>query len=204
MSSRRKIIVLNRLSLNGYFAGMFGSLQWMEPDEEYDALVDTLMSRVDTVLLGRRTYELLERLYRGAKDGFASAAHPERERRRFAALRSLVIGVQGLETIVFSSTLEHVQEENVRLVRRMASDEIAAAKRQEGKDILVLGSGSIVSQLAEGELVDEYYFVMDTAFLGDGRPLLAGVTKRFRMVLAQLYRFASGAVLLRYVRPSTF
>jgi dihydrofolate reductase len=74
-------------------------------------------------------------------------------------------------------------------------------KRQPGKDMIVFGSGSIVSQLTQHGLIDEYVFVVSPILLGSGRPLLSGVSGTFRLDLLEAKKFQSGNVLLRYARP---
>ncbi len=71
-------------------------------------------------------------------------------------------------------------------------------KREPGKDIMVLGSGSIVSQLTEHGLIDEYQIVVGPLFLGRGRPLLRDVTRSTTLQLLEAQAFPQGNVLLRY------
>jgi dihydrofolate reductase len=71
-------------------------------------------------------------------------------------------------------------------------------KEQRGKDLIVFGSGSVVSQLTEHGLIDEYQFVVCPILLGSGRQLLSGVSKRLRPNLLEAKAFQSGDVMLRY------
>jgi dihydrofolate reductase len=75
-------------------------------------------------------------------------------------------------------------------------------KKQPGKDMMVFGSGSIVSQLTQHGLIDEYQFVVCPIFLGSGQPLLSGVSKSVRLELLEASKYQSGDVLLRYGRVS--
>jgi dihydrofolate reductase len=71
-------------------------------------------------------------------------------------------------------------------------------KEQPGKDLIVFGSGSVVSQLTQHRLIDEYQFVVCPILLGSGRPLLSGVSKRLRLDLLEAKALPSGDVMLRY------
>ena len=100
--------------------------------------------------------------------------------------------------LVFSRTLKEVTWNNARLVRELDVDEIAAMKQRSGKDMMIFGSGSIVSQLTHHGLIDEYQFVVCPVFLGDGRRLLEGVSKSVTLELLEARKHPSGDVSLRY------
>lgn len=74
-------------------------------------------------------------------------------------------------------------------------------KRQPGKDMIVFGSGSIVSQFTQNGLNDEYQSVVCPVLLGSGQPLLSCVSKCLRLDLLEAKPLPSGDVMLRYVRP---
>ena len=75
-------------------------------------------------------------------------------------------------------------------------------QRQSGKDMIVFGSGFLVSQLTQHGLIDEYQFVVCPVLLGDGQPLPSGVSKN---ACGSIYwrpsHYPSGGVMLRYARP---
>jgi dihydrofolate reductase len=68
--------------------------------------------------------------------------------------------------------------------------------------MIIFGSGSIVSQLTQHGLIDEYQFVVSPILLGSGRPLLSGVSKSVRLDLLKAQEYQSGNVMLRYARPN--
>jgi len=72
--------------------------------------------------------------------------------------------------------------------------------RQPRKDMMIFGSGSIVSQLTQHGLIDEYQLVVCPILLGSGRPLLSDVTKSLPLDLLEAKAYPSGDVLLRYAR----
>jgi len=105
--------------------------------------------------------------------------------------------------VVFSRTLQDVTWRNSRLLHELDPREIEAMKREPGKDMIVFGSGSIVSQLTQHGLIDEYLFVVSPILLGRGRPLLSGVSKSLRLDLLEATAYRSGSVMLRYARPDS-
>jgi dihydrofolate reductase len=104
--------------------------------------------------------------------------------------------------LVFSRTLKDVTWRNSRVLHELDPHEIEAMKRQPGNDMIVFGSGSIVSQLTQHGLIDEYQFVVSPILLGSGRPLLSGVSESSRLDLLEAKQYPSGNVMLRYARPN--
>lgn len=104
--------------------------------------------------------------------------------------------------LVFSRTRDEVTWKNSRLLDKFDPREIEAMKRQPGKDMIVFGSGSIVSQLTQAGLIDEYQFAVSPVLLGSGRPLLTGVSKSVALDLQEAKGYPSGNVMLRYARSN--
>ncbi len=104
--------------------------------------------------------------------------------------------------LVFSRSLKDVTWQNSRILHEFEPREIETMKRQPGKDMIVFGSGSIVTQLTQHGLIDEYQFVLCPILLGSGRPLLGDVSKNLRLELVEAKQYQSGDVMLRYARPS--
>jgi dihydrofolate reductase len=94
--------------------------------------------------------------------------------------------------------MKDVTWRNSRLVRELEPHEIETMKRQPGKDMIIFGSGSIVSQLTQHGLIDEYQFAVCPIFLGKGQPLLTGVSKHVRLDQMEARALPSGDVMLRY------
>ena len=103
--------------------------------------------------------------------------------------------------IVFSRSLDSVEDRNTRIVRGNLRDEILKLKQEQGKDILV-GGVDIPSQLIELGLVDEYRFVVGPIVAGEGRRLLQGVSlpEKLQLKLVESKIFKSGSVALRYLK----
>jgi dihydrofolate reductase len=183
----RKVIYAINLTLDGCLDHTL-----MVPDEAllYDYSTQ-LMGAVDTLLFGRKTYELMVPYWPDvAKDPSETKASIE-----FA--RTFV----SMNKIVFSRSLDSAGDRNTRIVRTDLHDEILKLKQEQGKDILV-GGVDIPSQLIELGLVDEYRFVVQPIIVGDGRRLLEGISlqEKLQLKLVESKILKSGCVALRYLK----
>ena len=202
MGPMRRIVMFNWVAADGYFAGPDGNLDWVVPDEELDQAAVERMPGSDTVLFGRRTYELFEGFWRHAADDSPTAPDPHHPGRRSRENRAIAVWLNEVTKLVFSRSLEEVTWKNSRLLHELDPRAIEAMKKQPGKDMIIFGSGSIVSQLTQHGLIDEYQFVVCPVLLGSGRPLLSGVSKISRLDLLEAKKYPSGDVMLRYARRS--
>jgi dihydrofolate reductase len=200
MEPMRRIVVFDRVTADGYFAGPDGNLGWVVPDQEIDKAGAKEIPEFDTILFGRRTYQQFEGFWPHALDDSATAPDPHGDGRRTREIRDMAAWINEATKLVFSRTLWDVKWRNSRLVHEFDPREIQALKRQPGKNIIVFGSGSIVSQLTEHGLIDEYQFVVTPIILGGGRQLLNGVSKSLKLDLLEAKGHQSGNVVLRYAR----
>jgi dihydrofolate reductase len=193
--------MFNWVTADGYFAGPDGNLDWVVPDEEQAKAAAETIPNFDTVLFGRRTYEIFEGFWRHAVvDASGTVPDPHHRGRRSREHGAVAMALNRMTKLVFSRTLKDVSWRNSRLLRELDPREIETMKRQPGKDMIIFGSGSIVSQLTQHALIDEYQFVVCPLLLGSGQPLLSGVSKRLRLDLLEAKALPSGDVMLRYAR----
>jgi dihydrofolate reductase len=198
MASARRIRAFDWLTADGYFAGPDGNLNWVVPDDEQARAAVAGTSVTDTVLFGRRTYELFEPFWRTALHDSVTAPDPHRPGQPSREHRVIAAWMNEAAKLVFSRTLNEVTWNNARLVRELDVDEIAAMKERPGKDMMIFGSGSIVSLLTQHRLIDEYQFVVCPVFLGAGRRLLEGLSRSAPLELLEARHYGSGDVSLRY------
>ncbi|MFN2195634.1 MAG: dihydrofolate reductase family protein [Anaerolineales bacterium] len=182
----RKLIVMNRISLDGFFAGPQGEIDWFIHDPAVDAAAHEMMSP-DTLLLGRLTYEMF---YGYWPQAAADPNAPQGIRRTAEELRQM-------NKVVFSGTLPEAAWENTQLVRADPAGAVRALKAGDGPDITIFGSGTIVQQLARAKLVDEYLIILTPVLLGVGQVLFANANLT-ELELLEARSFASGNVLLHY------
>ena len=159
-------------------------------DEETHEYFTQLLREVDLLVFGRKTYQLMVPFW------------PEvaRTQSMTKASNEFARTFDSIHKIVFSRSLNSVEDRNTRIVRTDLRDEILKLKQQAGKNILV-GGVDIPSQLIELGLVDEYRFVVGPIVAGEGRRLLDGMSlrERLQLKLVESRIFESGCVALRYL-----
>jgi dihydrofolate reductase len=160
-------------------------------DDEKLEYFTHLTREADLQVFGRKTYQLMVPYWPEVlKNRSATKADTE-----FA--RAFV----SIDKVVFSRSLDSVEDRNTRIVRGNVRDEMLKLKHEQGKNILV-GGVDISSQLIEFGLVDEYRFVVGPIVAGEGRRLLEGVSlpERLQLKLVDSKIFKSGSVALRYLK----
>jgi len=99
---------------------------------------------------------------------------------------------------VFSHSMEGVNWKNSKLLKEINPEEIVKMKQGKGKNILVIGSASIVQQLTNLGLIDEYHLLVHPVVLGSGKPLFKDIRQKHDIKLLEAKTFSNGVVMLRY------
>jgi dihydrofolate reductase len=184
----RKVILSNSVTLDGFFEGPNGELDWHIVDEEIKQYANDLLSNVDALLFGRVTYQLMADYWP------AAATNPSTSKSELEIAHKM----NNLPKIVFSKTLQEVKWNNSRLVKDNIAQEIYKMKQQPGKDMVIFGSGSIVSTLMQHGLIDEYRIIVNPVVLGNGNPLFKGINGKQNLKLLKSRVFGSGVLILYY------
>ncbi len=182
----RKVILFNMVSLDGYFEGPQGELDWHKVDGEFNEFAVEQLDAAGALLFGRVTYQLMAGYWPTPIAAQNDPAVAEKMNR--------------ISKIVFSKTLDKAEWENTRLVNSDAVAEIVKLKKHEGKHLFLLGSSYLATDLAVKGLIDEYRIMVNPIFLGDGVPLLKGLPGRVKLNWMKTKVFHSGNVLLYYSR----
>jgi dihydrofolate reductase len=183
----RKLVVFNNVTLDGYFTGAGGDFSWAHAggdDPEYQAFVAENASGGGQLLFGRITYELMAG-YWPTPDAMRS--NP-----------TVAEGMNRMPKVVFSRTLDTASWSNTKLVKGDVASEVRRMKNESGPGMAILGSGSIVAQLAPEGLIDEYQLVVNPVALGSGRTMFDGIRGRLNLELTGSRTFRNGKVFLRY------
>ena len=180
----RKLLMSMMVTLDGYFAGPNGEIDWHNVDAEFNEYADELLTSVDALVFGRVTYQMMASYW---PTPYANDDDP-----------IIAAKMNATSKVVFSHTLETVEWNNTTLVKGRLEDEVARLKQAPGKDIALFGSGSLVSALTQHHLIDEYRVIVNPVVLGQGRPLFEGLSDRVRLQLLRTQPFRSGNVLLVY------
>lgn len=183
----RKLTVFNHVSLDGYFVDAKGRMDWAhKSDPEWSAFVASNARDAGGVLVfGRITYDMMSSFW---PSPLAQQLDPV-----------VAAGMNAAEKLVFSRSMKKASWNNTRLFKRGLTQEIARLKAGPGKDLVVMGSGTIVAQLAAAGLVDSYQLVVNPLVLGKGRTLFEGVKKPIALELTGSRCFRNGNVVLSYV-----
>jgi len=160
-------------------------------DEEKLEYFTHLTRQSDVQVFGRKTYQLMVPYWPEILKNQSETKADTEFAREFVSTKK----------IVFSRSLDSVEDGNTRVVRGNLRDEILKLKQEQGKNILV-GGVDIPSQLIELGLVDEFRFVVGPIIAGEGRRLLEGVSlpERLQLKLVESKIFKSGGVALRYLK----
>jgi dihydrofolate reductase len=196
----RRIVVFDRVSADGYFTAPDGNLNWVVPEEDLDKEATSNMDAQGTLMFGRRTYEMFAGFWPHQLDNRAGAQDPHMPGRRPPEMHAMAVFINNAIKIVFSRSLKDVKWKNTRLINKFDRREVEGIKKEPGADILIFGSGSIVSLLAQNDLIDEYQFIVGPVLIGDGRTLISGMSKTIGLKLAEAKPYKSGNVKLRYTR----
>ena len=182
----QKLLVFNQVTLDGYFAGVNGDISWAKDnqDAEFRAFVEDNAKGGGLLLFGRITYELMAGYW---PTPYAIKNDP------IVAER-----MNNLPKVVFSRTMDKATWNNTKLVKGDLVAEIRKMRKEPGEDMVILGSGSIVSQLAQEGLIDEYQIVVYPVVLGKGRTMFEGIKKKLTLKLTKTRTFGNGNVLLCY------
>ena len=181
----KKLKVFNFITLDGYFAGAEKDISWHRHDEETNAYAHDMLSLDDTLLFGRVTYDLMASYW---PTPFAIKNDPIMAER-----------MNNADKIVFSQTLKKTEWINTSIVHDNIVDELHKLKQIPGKNMTILGSGSIVTQLAQSGLIDEYQIMVDPVILGGGTSICKGINHVLNLKLTSTRTFRNGNVLLCYL-----
>ena len=167
----RKIILGLAVSLDGFIEGPNGEYDWCFTDQDYG--LKEFFKRTDAVFMGRKSYELMLNMEEG------------------------IPGMPKMKEYIFSNTLTRVKDDAI-LVSGDIATQVAAIKKEAGKDIWLFGGAGLTSSLINAQLVDELWLSVHPLLLGSGKPLFTGIDKRIHLELADSKTYSTGLVSLTY------
>ena len=181
----RKVIAFEHVSLDGFFVDGKGDMSWAhKQDPEWNTFAGSNASGDGALLFGRVTYEMMASFW---PTPLAMESMP-----------AVAEGMNRMPKIVFSRTLKKTSWKNTTLVKGDVAGHVRKLKNESGPGMAILGSGSIVSQLAQAGLIDEFQIVVNPIVLGKGRTLFEGVKEKIALKLIQSRAFGNGNVVLYY------
>jgi dihydrofolate reductase len=185
----RKIVLMLSVSLDGFFEGPNGELDWQLVDDELHEHFNEVLAPMGAFLSGRVTYELMAEFWPTA-DEDPTSTKPMVE---FAGIW------REMPKIVYSTKLDHA-DWNATVVREVVPAEVLKLKEQPGGD-LALGGADLAATFMRYDLIDEYRLYVHPVLIGRGKRLFEPSDTKVDLRLAETRSFGSGVVLLRYERP---
>jgi dihydrofolate reductase len=169
-TKRRRVKYFVAVSLDAYLAGPEGQVDWLFTDEDYG--LEEFLSTVDTVLIGRKTYEFM-------------LAHDQR-------------AYPGLTNYVFSSTLQGREYPEVQMISADVAQTVAQLRARKGKDIWLMGGGQLFKRLLLADAVDDVTVALHPILLGRGIPMLPEIGIATKLTLKKVTPYATGLIMLHY------
>lgn len=176
MTKMRKVIYGGACSLDGFFAGRDGAIDWIHFSKDVEAIMRKSWATTDTILMGRKTWD------------FAVAAGGGGE----------MPGVSIDKTYVFSRTLTSVSGKDTELVTTDAGEFVRKLKAQPGKDIIVMSGGNFATSLLQAGVIDEIGLNVHPLLLGDGVRAFLDPGIRVTLDLTECRALDGGCVLMNY------
>lgn len=170
----RKIILGLAVSLDSFIEGPNGEFDWCFTDQDYG--MGEFFKRVDAVFMGRKSYELAQKMNSEGNE---------------------IPGMPKMTEYVFSNTLSNAKD-GVIIVNGDIKEKVSKIKSSPGKDIWLFGGTELTASLMNKGLVDELWLSVHPILLGSGKPLFTGITKRTELTLIESKTYETGLVSLKY------
>jgi dihydrofolate reductase len=170
----RKVTFGGAISLDNFIARPDHAVDWLLWGKEAASVMADYWRTIDTVLMGRKTYEV------ALRSGQGGGSYP------------------GMRTFVFSKTLAEASDGGVIITRRDVAEFVRDLKSQDGKDICLMGGGELARPLFEAGLIDEIGFNIHPVLLGSGIPLYHPMSRQIDLELLECRPFQNGCVYVTY------
>jgi dihydrofolate reductase len=167
----RKVILSVAVSLDGYIEGPNGEYDWCYIDQDYN--LKEFFKRVDTIFVGRKTYEMSSQM-EGGPPGFPK-----------------------FKEYIFSTSLDKVKEDAI-LIKGDIKTEVEKIKKEKGKDIWLFVGVGLTTNIMNLGLLDEISLAVYPTLLGGGKPLFNNIKDRINLTLVDTKTFSTGLVSLTY------
>jgi dihydrofolate reductase len=168
----RKVTFGGASSLDNFIARKDDAVDWLQWDKEVNSMMKAFWKTIDTVVMGRRTYEVAMKM--------GTASYPL------------------VKNYVFSRTITKSADKRIEFISEDASEFVRKLKNQSGKDICVMGGGIFARSLFEANLIDEIGFNIHPVLLGSGIPLFHEMKLQINLDLLDCKRLKNGCVIVSY------
>lgn len=182
----RKLTVFNSITLDGYFTDKDNKIDWAHrrQDEEWTNFISDNARGDGELLFGRKTYDMMKAYWPTPAAAEQMPVVAER--------------MNNARKLVFSRSMTKSDWENTRVVSGDIAEELRRMKDEDGPDMVLMGSGSIIRQLAGASVIDGYQLVITPVVLGAGRTMFEGLDKPIELELTSTRKFNNGNVVMTY------
>ena len=177
------------VSLDGFVAGPNGEMDWIKVDQEIFDYVGKRISKGDTALYGRVTYEMMESYWPTAADKPNATKHDIEHSKWYKQVRKIIL----------SKSMENVDLPNTTIISDNLSDRLNQIKKESRDEILLFGSPTATHSLIQQNLIDGYWLFVNPIILGQGIPLFMDNQEKTKLKLLPITKqFTSGVTELNY------
>lgn len=181
----RTLNVFNSVSLDGYFTGQNGDMSWAHKnDPEWQDFTNSNAKGESMMLFGRVTYDMM-------KSFWPTPAAMQ-------TMPKVATVMNNASKVVFSRTLNEATWQNTQLIKDDIAEFVRQLKSAAGPPLLIMGSGSIIAQLAAARLVDQYQIVTVPVVLGAGRTMFEGIPEPQNLDRTDTKSFSNGNIVTWY------
>ena len=170
----RKVTFGGANSLDNFIARKDDTVDWLLWNKEVTKIMESFWKNIDTVVMGRRTYEVAVRM------GHGGGSYP------------------GVKTYVVSRTIKESSDKELTFISEDATDFVRRLKGEQGKDICIMGGGVLAKSLFEADLIDEIGINIHPVLLGSGIPLFYEMPHQIDLELVKCQELSNGCVVLTY------
>ena len=182
------IVLFMHVSLDGFAAGPKGEMDWIHVDDEIFDFVSERITKTNTALYGRVTFQMMESYWPTAAEKPGAGKHDKEH----AAWYKIA------HKVVLSKTLNQEAFTNTTVIGENYADAIRRLKKETPGEILLFGSPSTAHALLAENLIDKCWLFVNPALLGEGIPVFKGIKEKQSLKLLQTHVFSSGVVCLSH------
>lgn len=182
------IVLFMHVSLDGFAAGPNGEMDWIHVDEEIFDFGAERITKTNTALYGRVTFEMMEGYWPTAADKPGASKHDREHAAWYKSAHKLVL----------SNTLDQATLTNTTVIGKNYADALPKIKRENTGDILLFGSPSTAHTLMADNLIDEYWLFVNPVMIGEGIPVFKRIKEKRSLKLLKTHVFSSGVVCLHH------
>lgn len=179
----RKVKYLVANSLDNFIARKDGAVDWLFTGGDYG--MREFFASIDTMLIGRKTYE------------FALGQSPKRKSRSKKAKGKRMF-CSNMRNYVFSRTMKAAPDEDVVIISENTGEFVRNLKSEAGKDIWLMGGGELARSLFAENLVDEISLNIHPVLIGSGIPLFPDIGHQIDLELTDCKAHDNGCVQVAY------